>query len=167
MTVRFSMNRNAFTIGTTLLLLLLSICAVASPNIMRRPQGSGDYMNEQEVDRVRESQEIELRCRVFLFIADRRLKIITGELKQQTPKDEENWGPLPKGTTVELLDAYRRAIAELMEKIDDTYQRNPKVEGFKKALKRVADGTDLELKMLATIRATLEDDETLRPFARR
>ena len=159
------MNRNTFKIVSSLLLLVAILCPGASSNVMRPPQGNGDYMNEQEVDRVREAQEIELRCRVFLFIADRRLKIITGELKQQTPKEEENWGALPKGTTVELLDAYRRAIAEMMEKIDDTYQRNPKVEGFKKALKRVADGTDLELKMLATIRATLKDDDALRTMA--
>jgi len=159
------MNRNKLKTLSVVLLLLSTLCTGASSRVFRRAQGNGDYLNEQEVDRIREAQEIELRTQVFIFIANRRLKIITGELKQQTKKEEELWGPLPKGTTTELLDGYRRAIAELMEKIDDTYQRNPKVEGFKKALKRIADGTDLQLKTLAALKGTLKEDDALRTLA--
>ena len=158
------MNKNCLKILSAVL-LLLTVVPGSSLFGRARAQGNGDYLNEQEVDRIREAQEIELRTQVFMFIANRRLKTITGELKQQTKKEEELWGPLPKGTTTELLDGYRRAIAELMEKIDDTYQRNPKVEGFKKALKRIADGTDLQLKMLTTIKATLKNDDELRTLA--
>src|SRR5882757_3167484 len=86
--LEYTMNKNLFKNLFAAILLLSSMCTYsgAASWAISPSQGNGDYMNEQEVDRVREAQEIELRCRVFLFIADRRLKIITGELKQQTPK---------------------------------------------------------------------------------
>src|SRR6266700_2571556 len=108
------MNKNRFKTLSTFCLLLAIICIGADSASLGigRAQGQGDYLSEQEVDRIRDAQEIELRSQVFLYIANRRLKVITGELKVQTKKEEENWGPLPKGTPTELLDGYRRAISE-------------------------------------------------------
>src|SRR5437868_1205832 len=121
-------NTSRTIISLYLLLLIFSIGSGLSLFGAGAAQGKGDYLNEQEVDRIRDAQEIELRTQVFLFIANRRLKIITGELKTQTKKEEENWGPLPTGTTTEMLDGYRRAISELMDKIDDSFEHNPKAE---------------------------------------
>ena len=145
------------------LTVLLSLAAALAAGAA---QGSGDYLNEQEVDRVREAQEIELRTRVFLFIAERRLKVLTGELKQQSKKDEELWGPLPTGAPAFLLEGYGRSISELMDKLDDAHERDPKAEGLKKALKRLLDGTDQHLKSLATLRAQLTDPEVRRAIDR-
>src|SRR5262249_33632048 len=105
-------------------LILFCLSFVAAPTT-RCVQGGGDYLNEQEVERIQDAQEIELRAQVFLYIANRRLKVLTGELKTQSKKEEETWGPLPKGTPEELLDGYRRAISELMDKVDDSYEHNP------------------------------------------
>jgi hypothetical protein len=142
--------------------LMIGILLFLSINVLcaSRPlQSKGDYLNEQEVERVQEAQEIELRTQVFLFIANRRLKVLTGELKQQTKKEEEAWGPLPQGSPTELLDSYRKTMSELMDKIDDSHERNPKAEGLKKALKRVADSTDQQLKMLDSLRSKFSDEE--------
>ena len=80
-------NRTIF-VAVFLLASLLSLPRIEQGKSL---QTKGDYLNEQEVERVQEAQEIEIRTRVFLFIADRRLKVLTGELKTQTAKQLEAW----------------------------------------------------------------------------
>ena len=76
-----------------------------------------DHLTEQEVDLVREMQEIDQRIAVFVKAADRRLLVLINPNSEQKPKEEEIWGPLPKGTKVELLTDYKRILEEAEEKM--------------------------------------------------
>ena len=57
-----------------------------------------DHLTEQEVDLVRENQELDKRIEVFIKAADRRLLVLTNpNATQKKKKEEEDWGPLPRG----------------------------------------------------------------------
>src|SRR5690349_14570565 len=58
-----------------------------------------DYLTEEEIELVRDAQEIDLRIMVLTKAIDRRFAV----LNNRTPKEKEEWGALPKGTRVELL----------------------------------------------------------------
>jgi hypothetical protein len=136
-------------------------------NRARSSQIAADYLTEEEDDHVREAQAAEARVKVFMKIADRRLRAITGEgvsadKKDQKKADAEDreWGALPKLTRAELLRHYRRAIAECMDKLEDAYERNPKSASLPKALATLRDGTDRQLQSLRSLAsATKGEDE--------
>jgi hypothetical protein len=128
----------------------------------------GDYLTEEEDDHVREAQAAEARVKVFMKIADRRIKAINGETvtppdesdrsdrsnkrDQKKAEDEEReWGALPKTSRAELLRHYAKAIAECMAKLEDAYERNPKSASLPKALAQLRDATDRHLQALRTL----------------
>ena len=129
-------------------------------------QLGADYLTEEEDNHVREAQQIDQRTRVFIKIADRRLAALTGE---QPPPDEKNaskkgedekrqWGVLPKLSRAELLQQYARAVEELIAKLEDAHERNPKSSAIPKALTELRDATDRQLQRLHSLEASMKDD---------
>jgi hypothetical protein len=143
-----------------------------------RLQIPGDYLTEEEDDHVRAAQAAEARVKVFMKIADRRIKAITGDTvtppdradksdrsykKDQKKIEEEDreWGALPKASRLELLRHYAKAISECMAKLDDAYERNPKSASLPKALTSLRDATDRHLQALRALSADMKnEDET-------
>lgn len=109
-----------------------------------------DHLTEQEVDLVREFQEIDKRVEVFIKAAERRVLLLTNPGATQSKKEEEKWGPLPVGTKLELLIDYKRILEEAEEKMDDAYERMPKSEALAKALKKLKEAV---LKQIPQLRA--------------
>jgi hypothetical protein len=138
--------------------LLAAIVLAAAPALAQR---GGDYLTDTEADRVRDAQEPDKRAEVFVKICDRRLLALTNPTAELSEKDTERYGPLPKGSQIDLLDDYRRASDELMEKLDDAYQRKGKTPQLEKALKAVAEGTGRQIKELEALRARLKDPEVI------
>ncbi|HXG65678.1 MAG TPA: hypothetical protein VNO70_11270 [Blastocatellia bacterium] len=131
----------------------------------RNPQIPGDYLNEEEDEHVRKAQEPDERAKVFMKIADRRLIAITGapapadKKAQKKAEDEEReWGPLPQASRAELLRQYARAIAEVMVKLEDAYERNPKSGAIPKALTILRDATDRHLQTLRSLGSQVKDE---------
>jgi hypothetical protein len=132
----------------------------------RARQISGDYLTEEEDDHVREAQAPESRVKVFMKIADRRIKAIgdsivaTGEKKDQKRVEQEDreWGAVPKVSRAELLRHYARAISECMAKLEDAYERNPKSAALPKALAVLRDSTDRQLQMLRTLGSEMKTE---------
>ncbi len=121
-----------------------------------------DHLTEQEVELVREAQEIDLRIQVFVKAADRRLLVLTNPNATQKPKEEEVWGPLPKGTRLELLSDYKRILEEAEEKLDDAYERgvsNPKIP---KALAKFKEGVTKQIAQLRAFASQLADPKEQR-----
>jgi hypothetical protein len=139
-------------------------------------QVPGDYLTEEEDDHVREAQAAEARVKVFMKIADRRIKAITGPTTGQivTPSDkpdrsdkkdqkkvedeEREWGALQKASRAELLRQYAKAIAECMAKLEDAYERNPKSASLPKALTLLRDATDRQLQTLRALSAEIKNE---------
>ncbi|MFY9553333.1 MAG: hypothetical protein WAV47_01300 [Blastocatellia bacterium] len=133
-------------------------------------QAPGDYLTEEEDDHVREAQLADHRVKVFMRIAERRLKAIAAPPTQSADKrdqkkvDEEQreWGALPKLSRADLLRHYARAISECMAKLEDSYERNPKSSALPKALGILRDSTDKHLQTLNALKPemTAEDEVT-------
>jgi hypothetical protein len=125
-----------------------------------------DYLTEEEGDHVREAQAADARAKVFMKIADRRLKAIVepaaspGDKKEQKKAEEEEreWGAIPKVSRDELLRHYARAIAECMAKLEDAYERNPKSSALPKALSVLRDATDKHLETLRRLKPEMKTD---------
>lgn len=118
-----------------LVFLLLSIPAVAANG--RGLQQMRDHLTEEEADRVREAQILDLRMDVFIFTADRRLLVLNNPNAVQKKKEEELWGPLPKGTRLELITDIKKIYSEAMEKIDDASSRGKGDPVLAKALDKL------------------------------
>jgi hypothetical protein len=123
-------------------------------------QESLDYLTEQEVEHVRDAQPIEMRVKVFMKIAERRLLLAEDPQASQTKKDEADWGPLPKGSRADMLKQYGRAIEETITNFEDAYDRNPKDERLLKGLTTFCEFTAKHLQRLEALRTNLTDEAT-------
>jgi hypothetical protein len=129
-------------------------------------QMRGDYLTEEEDEHVREAQAADVRAKVFMKIADRRLKAMVGPAPSPTDKkdqkkieeEEREWGAVPKISRVELLRHYARAISECMAKLEDAYERNPKSSALPKALTVLREATDKHLQTLQTLKAEMKTE---------
>ena len=113
------------------------------------------------------------RAKVFMKIADRRLKAVVGPRTPATDKkdqkkaeeEEREWGALPKLSRAELLRHYARAIAECMAKLEDAYERNPKSSALPKALSILLASTDKHLETLRTLKAEMNTESEIAAVA--
>ncbi len=134
------------TAHLALLVFCFAFALVAPARAQKR-----DHLTEEEADQVREMQVIDKRIEVFIFAADRRLLLLNNPAAKQTKKEEERWGPLPKGTRVELLEDYKHILEEAMEKLDDAYERDRKSELLPKALHKFKDAANRQLAQLRSL----------------
>lgn len=125
-----------------------------------------DYLTEEEDDLVRQAQSPDLRTKVFMKIADRRLSAIVGvkldpndkKAQKRAEEEERLWGVLPKLDRLGYLRHYARAIDELMIKLEDAYERNPKAKAFEKAMQVLLESTDAQLATLKSLEPQLSGD---------
>jgi hypothetical protein len=140
-----------------MLTTLVSAVAVA------RPQR--DHLTDQETEAVRNNQELDKRTGVFIKAADRRLLVLTdpaGAAAKISKKDLENFGPLPTGTRVQLLDDLAGILDEAADKIDDVAERDEKNPLLMKSLKKLNEAALRYVEQLKTIgaAATTNDERT-------
>ncbi|HJZ69647.1 MAG TPA: hypothetical protein VKF81_16095 [Blastocatellia bacterium] len=134
--------------------------------VARARQISGDYLTEEEDDHVREAQAPEHRVKVFMKIADRRIKALTDPAattpdkndQKKVEQEDREWGAVPKVSRAELLRHYARAISECMAKLEDAYERNPKSAALPKALAVLRDSTDRQLQALRTLASQMKTE---------
>ncbi|MBA3601304.1 MAG: hypothetical protein H0W45_08730 [Acidobacteria bacterium] len=110
-----------------------------------------DYLNELEIELVRDAQMIDLRTEVFVKAIDRRFLVINNQTvpnDKKSRKDSEKWGELPVGTRSELLLDIEKILAAAIDNIDDVAVRDQKSELFPKAVRILADGANRFLPQL-------------------
>ncbi len=130
-------------------------------------QRSGDYLTEGELDLVRDVRQIDVRTMIFMTVANRRLLALADPNAE--PKEKRfgpKFGPLQKGSQVELLDDYRRTLDELMVKLDDEFERGGLSGDLRKALELVVLETERQMKEIEGLRPKLTEADADR-FARR
>jgi len=130
----------------------LTLALSASAQAQKR-----DHLTEEEADQVREMQVIDKRIEVFIHAAERRLLVLTNPEAKQSKKEEEKWGPLPKGTRAELLGDYKNILAEAMEKLDDAYERDQKNSLIPKALAKFKEAATRQLAQLRALAPQMTD----------
>ncbi len=109
----------------TFIIALLFVFSVSffeaqSVNAQRR-----DYFTDEEVELIRDSNEIDRRIDVLIKAIDRRLLVINKDTSQskQLSKDEGKWGALPTGTRLELLFDISKIFEKAIDDIDDLAER--------------------------------------------
>ncbi|MBK7991921.1 MAG: hypothetical protein IPK14_00505 [Blastocatellia bacterium] len=175
-----------FLINSKTCSLFLSFLLILFPAFNQ--QGK-DHLNEQEVERVREAQLIDLRAKVFLHIAERRLNVILGlaptsfnekdgkdkkkDKKKKEEKEEkeekeklDKYGPEPSGTTAQLLDNYTKVISELLDKLDDVYEKKKDDPAFSKAIDKIIDKSQDHLKLLEKISSKVNSPDEERALGK-
>ncbi len=146
----------SFHIFTALIssILLVSATAIAAVNSRR------DHLTPQEVELIREAQELDKRTAVFIKAAERRLlSLIDPRAAQskQVQKDVERWGELPKGTRAELLSDLSKILDEAITNIDDSSARAPESKLLTKALRNLAEASTGFLAQLVPLRTGAQD----------
>ena len=122
---------------TLVLLLLMAYPIAISANVIQ----SRDHLTAQEVDLVKDAQELDKRVEVFVKAADRRLLVVTGVTagnEKQLKKDSEKWGELPTGSRAELVGDIAKILDEAITNIDDVSARDEKNPLIPKALRKLA-----------------------------
>jgi Rad3-related DNA helicase len=117
-----------------------------------------DYLTDEEIELVRDAQEIDRRVDVLVKAIDRRFIALTGDSSQteKLDKDNEKWGALPKGQRYQLLSDIARILQKAVDDIDNLATRGEeamKSELFPKAVHKLADGAN---KFLPQLRVQLD-----------
>jgi hypothetical protein len=113
------MERKSLT--AFIFLLLVAILAFCASAVAQAPR---DYMTDDEVELVRDAQDIDLRIDVLTKMIDRRftaLQVNTGGAAVPS-KDTSKWGPAPTGSKTELLDDIKKLLEKAIDDIDNVAQ---------------------------------------------
>jgi hypothetical protein len=125
------------------LLVAVLLCSAPQASAQRR-----DFLTDEEIELVRDNQDIDKRIAVLTRMIDRRftaLGIDVGGWKQ-TEKDKTLWGEVRTGTRPELFFDVRELLQKAIDDVDDVAAHNEntltqnKTEGllFPKAVRDLA-----------------------------
>jgi hypothetical protein len=95
-----------------------------------------DHLTDQEIEIVRDVQEIDYRMLVFIKAIERRLVVLEGvdnlsaDQVKKIDKEEDKWGELPEGTQTELLSDIDKILDEAINKIEDVAERDVESDLF-------------------------------------
>jgi hypothetical protein len=142
-------------------LVLLPLLPAAHANVavvQRR-----EHLTPQEVEMVRDTQELDRRSGLFIKIAERRLVALTNSAAAAaTPtlsaKEIEKWGELPKGTRAQLLGDLARIFDEAIVNVDDVAARSPDSALLPKVVRNLAGASTRFLAQLTPLRTNTTDD---------
>lgn len=107
-----------------------------------------DHLTKEEIEIVRDVQDVDLRMKVFSKAIDRRLLALEGtdglseKEKKRLEKDTEKWGALRTGKRLLLLSDIAGILNESIDKFEDVYERDPKNELVPYAYHNLADYVD-------------------------
>ena len=111
-----------------------------------------EHLTEQEVEMVRDTQELDRRAELFVKIAERRLLVVTGAATAQSPKDLEKWGALPKGSRAAMFNDLARIFDEAINNVDDVAARTPDSALIPKAVRKLEAAATRFLPQLTALR---------------
>ena len=114
-----------------------------------------DYLTEDEIEIVRDAQEIDLRVKVLTRAVERRLAVINN----QPLKEKEIWGAPPKGSRVELFLDIEKLIQKAIDDVDETASRAKESKLFPKAVHQFADSCTEYLPQFKTFLDTTKDEK--------
>jgi len=126
-----------------------------------------DYLTDNEVELVRDAQQIDLRINVLTMAIDRRMIALNLAGEDKSKKYGEAWGDAPTGSRLELLNDIKLLLQKAIDDIDDASSHESensenKVTGtlFPKAVRTLAAAADRYRPMFrSAIDATKDDKE--------
>ncbi len=103
--------------------ILFAIIALVASFATQAP-AQRDYFTPEEVELIRDAQEIDHRIDILAHAIDRRFAALKLEVSPpKRPKKDETWGELPVGTRLELLYDIKRILQKAIDDIDSLSER--------------------------------------------
>jgi hypothetical protein len=84
---------------------------------------SRDYLSDEEIELVRDAQQIDKRIDVLVHAVDRRFAALNVNVSAPLLKEGSEWGALPTGTRRQLLFDIKRILQKATEDIDNLSTR--------------------------------------------
>jgi hypothetical protein len=97
---------------------LVAICAAAPIKAQSR-----DYLTDQEIEIVRDAQQIDDRIDVLVHAIDRRLVVLGAQGALSKKEKADVWGDPPAGTRLQLLNDVKRILQKAVDDIDNLAER--------------------------------------------
>ena len=119
-----------------------------------------EHLSEQEVEMVRDTQELDRRISLFIKFVERRLPAVANSAAAQAPpeKDIEKWGELPKGSRTAIFYDIARILDEAINNIDDVAARSPGSSLLPKAVRKLSEASARFIPQLTPLRETAIGD---------
>lgn len=136
----------------------LSALALLLFHVGARAQGR-DHLTPEEVELIRDNQELDKRTQVFVKAAERRMLAATNpeEFARQSAKDKEKWGDL-KGTRAQLFYDVSKILEEASTNVDDSATHNPDSPLLRKSLYILSEAVGRLLPQLSKLREASQDE---------
>lgn len=136
--------------------LLLALCACLSVAATAAAQRR-EHLTPEEIELVRDNQELDARTKVFIAAAERRLLAVTNpaEAAKNAPKEKEKWGEV-RGTRTQLFYDISKILDEAVVNVDDVAEHNPESPLLRKSLYMLAEATTRMLPQLTKLREGVE-----------
>lgn len=104
------------------LVSILFTAAVVAATPFAATAQSRDCFTPDELEMVRDAQDIDLRINVLIHTVDRRLAVLKLDpgVPVKETKDSDKWGAMPEGTRIQLFTDISRILQKAIDDIDDT-----------------------------------------------
>jgi hypothetical protein len=116
-----------------------------------------EHLTPEEIEIVRDTQELDKRTGVFIKAVERRLLALSDPSAKQLKDEVEKWGEV-KGTRTQLLSDVSRILDEAVVNIDDAHTHNQKSPLLRKALYKLSEASNRFLPQLLPLRAAAQSE---------
>ena len=153
---RQSPDRNPSRLLIAALLAALAALPFAAPSAAQ----NRDHLTPEEVEHIRDNQELDKRTAVFVRAAERRLLAATdpAAAARQAEKDRDKWGEL-KGARADLLYDLSRILEEAVTNVDDVAARTPESPLLRKSLYTLSQAAGKFLPQLLPLRDSAQEEK--------
>jgi hypothetical protein len=138
--------------------LLFALCVCLSLAATAAAQ-KREHLTLEEIELVRDNQELDARTNVFIKAAERRLLAVTNpaESAKNAPKEKEKWGEV-QGTRVQLFYDISKILEEAVVNVDDVAEHNPESPLLRKSLYILSEATGRMLPQLTKLREDVKSE---------
>ena len=138
------------------LLFALGLCLSLSATV---PAQKREHLTPEEIELVRDNQELDARTKVFITAAERRLLAATNPAAsaQNASKEKEKWGEI-KGTRPQLFYDISKILEEAVVNVDDVAEHSPESPLLRKSLYMLAEATGRMLPELTKLREAVQSE---------
>jgi hypothetical protein len=139
---------------TVALIFCLSLAASVTSAAQRR-----EHLTPEEIEHIRDNQELDKRTAVFIRAAERRALMLTdpAAAARNAEKEKESWGSV-SGTRAQLLYDLSRILEEAVINIDDVHQRDPSSGLLRKSLFKLSEAAGLLIPRLTPLREQVREE---------
>lgn len=149
--------KKTYTLKAAAPLLALVVSLTCFAHAARARQR--EHLTDEEIELIRDNQELDKRTAVFVKAAERRLLAITDPdaAAKEFAKDKEQWGEI-KGTHAQLFYDISKILDEAVTNVDDSAIHNPNSPLLRKSLYMLSEAAARILPQLDKLRASTQSE---------